>query len=193
LSAFGHERKPPSQKRFLDRERLELPILLEANREIEKFGMNEQVAVALLSVMVGFFSVGFAGASFFYSRSQMKMHELRVKHATTLDFHRIGMSDVYHARTIAGIYFASSRGKTQIPFSDVHRDNPEASESIGRVMHFIVEMLAADRAGLLDNGLARSLFRSTFSEWKDNLSLFVFSDTLFHDDFRRSIKDAVKV
>ncbi len=60
-------------------------------------------------------------------------------------------------------------------------------------MHFIVEMMAAHRAGLLDNNLARGLFRSTFSEWENNFSLFAFSDTLFHDDFRKSIKDAVNL
>ena len=121
----------------------------------------------------------------------MKTYEKRSKHATTLDFHRIWMSgDMYHARTIAGLFCASKIGQTEIPFSDVHRENPEASESIGRVMHFIVEMMAAHHAGLLDNDLARSLFRSTFSEWRGNLSIFAFSDTLFH--FRRSIEAAVK-
>jgi hypothetical protein len=103
--------------------------------------------------------------SLIYNVSQDKANNHRSRRLTILSFYRIWMSgDMYHARVLAGAYCSERHGQRDLVFADIQLNDPESSECIGRVMHFIAEIAVANRAGISDRDLSNDLFGPTFRE-----------------------------
>ena len=100
---------------------------------------------------------------------------------------------MYHARVLAGAYCLAREGQRDLVFSEIQLEDPESSECIGRVMHFIAEITVANRADISDRDLSNDLFGPTFREWQDHLTIFAFPDTPFHNEFQVLIKEAARL